>query len=63
MHPENDEEPLLVEAERLYGKMLENITNKVVISLSNDKSSVSSFPQKQPCEQNKNDAQVSATYS
>ena len=31
IQPENDEEPALVEAERLYEKMLENITNKVVI--------------------------------
>jgi len=32
--PENDEEPILVEAERLYEKMLENITNRAVTSLS-----------------------------
>ena len=30
IQPENDEEPILVEAERLYEKMLENITKKVV---------------------------------
>ena len=30
IQPENNEEPILVEAERLYEKMLENITNKVI---------------------------------
>ena len=39
IQPENDEEPALVEAERLYEKMLENITNKVVTSLSDNISS------------------------
>jgi len=34
IQPENDEEPILVEAERLYEKMLENITNRAVTSLS-----------------------------
>ena len=34
--PENDEEPALVEAERLYEKMLENITNEVVTKLSDN---------------------------
>ena len=52
IQPENDEEPALVEAERLYGKMLENITNKVVINLNENNSSISSFPQKESSEQN-----------
>ena len=43
---ENDDEPALVEAERLYEKMLDNITNKVVINLNENNSSISSFPQK-----------------
>ena len=50
--PENDEEPALVEAERLYEKMLENITNKVVINLNENNSSISSPPQKELSEQN-----------
>jgi hypothetical protein len=29
IQPENDEEPALIEADRLYEKMLENITNKI----------------------------------
>jgi hypothetical protein len=49
---ENDEEPALVEAERLYEKMLENITNKVVINLNENNSSISSFLQKESSEQN-----------
>ena len=52
MQPENDEEPALVEAEKLYEKMLENITNKVVINLNENNSSISSFPQKESSEQN-----------
>ncbi len=47
---ENGEEPILVEAERLYEKMLENITSKVVTSLSDNISSVLTFSQKN-CEQ------------
>ena len=43
IQPENDEEPILVEAERLYEKMLENITNKVVTNLSDNMSSTSPF--------------------
>ena len=42
--PENEEEePILVEAEQLYEKMLENITNKVVTNLSDNMSSTSPF--------------------
>ena len=52
IQPENDEEPALVEAERLYEKMLENITNKMVINLNENNSSISSFPQKESSEQN-----------
>jgi hypothetical protein len=47
IHPENDEEPALVEAERLYEKMLENITNKVIIGLSDNTSSMSGYAQKE----------------
>ena len=49
IHPENDEEPALVEAERLYEKMLENITNKVIIGLSDNTSSMSGYAQKELC--------------
>ena len=52
IQPENNEEPALVEAERLYEKMLDNITNKVVINLNENNSSISSFPQKESSEQN-----------
>jgi chromosome segregation ATPase len=56
IQPENDEEPILVEAEKLYEKMLENITNKVVNNLSDDISSVSSS------EQNSGDMLPSSDY-
>ena len=52
INPKNEEEPALVEAERLYEKMLENITNKVVTSLSDNISSMSSFALKEPSEPN-----------
>jgi hypothetical protein len=45
----------LVEAERLYEKMLENITNKLVTDLSDNISSMSSFALKEPSEQNLDD--------
>ena len=44
IQPEN-EEPALVEAERHYEKMIENITNKVVTDLSDSISSIPSFTQ------------------
>jgi hypothetical protein len=47
IQPENDEEPILVEAEQLYEKMLENLTNKVVTSLIDNISSVSTFGQQE----------------
>jgi hypothetical protein len=47
VQPGINEEPLLVEAEQLYEKMLESITNKVVTSLSDDISSVSTFAQQE----------------
>ena len=47
IQPENNEEPILVEAERLYEKMLENITNKIVTNLSDNISLMSSFAQKE----------------
>jgi hypothetical protein len=52
IQPENDEEPALVEAERLYEKMLENISNKAVTNLSDNISSMSSFALKKPSERN-----------
>ena len=52
INPKNEEEPALVEAERLYEKMLENITNKVVTSLSDNISSMSSFALNEPSEPN-----------
>lgn len=45
--PENNEEPLLVEAEQLYEKMLENITNKIVTSLSDNTSSAWTIAQQE----------------
>ena len=62
IQPENDEEPILVEAERLYEKMLENITNKVVTNLSDNISSMSSFAQKESSEQNSDDMRTSSDY-
>ena len=52
---ENDEEPILVEAERLYERMLEKITNKVVTNLSDNISSMPSSAQKESAEQNSDD--------
>ena len=60
IQPENDEEPALVEAEKLYEKMLENITNKVVINLNENNSSISSFPQKESSELNSDDMRTLA---
>lgn len=62
IQPENNEEPNLVEAERLYEKMLEKITNKVVTVLSDDIPSVSSFAQKESSELNSDDTRVSSDY-
>ncbi len=45
--PENNEEPLLVEADQLYEKMLENITNKIVTNLSDNMSYQPAFAQQQ----------------
>jgi predicted transcriptional regulator len=45
LQPENNEEPLLVEAEQLYEKMLESMTSKVVTSLTNNISSMPTFAQ------------------
>ena len=47
VEPESNEEPLLVEAEQLYKKILENITNKVVTNLSDNITSVSTFAQQE----------------
>ena len=60
IQPENDEEPLLIEAERLYEKMLGNITNKVVTTLSDNILSMSSFAQKESSEQNSDDIRTFA---
>ena len=62
MQPENDEEPALVEAERLYEKMLENITNKVVINLNENNLSISSSQQNESSEQNSDDMLKSSDY-
>ena len=52
VQPGNNEDPLLVEAENLYAKILENITNKAVTSLSdNIISSMSTFAQQELCEE------------
>jgi hypothetical protein len=59
INPENEEEPALVGAERLYKKIL-NITNKVVTSLNDNVSSMSSFVQKEPSEQNSDDIRTFA---
>ena len=58
INPENEEEPALVEAERLYEKMLENITNKLVTDLIDNISSMSSFALKEPSEQNLDDMEA-----
>jgi hypothetical protein len=58
----NDDDQVLVTAERLYEKMLENITNRVVTSLSDNISSVSAFVEKVPSEHNRDDGQMSAAY-
>ena len=55
IHPENDEEPALVEAERLYEKMLENIANKVVTKLSDNIPSMLASDQNESLEQNLDD--------
>jgi hypothetical protein len=39
----------LVEAEQLYEKMLESITNRVVVNLSDSGSPVSTFAQEELC--------------
>jgi hypothetical protein len=45
IYPENDEDLALIDAEQLYEKMAENITNKVVTYLSDNISSMSVFAQ------------------
>ena len=60
IQPENNEEPALVEAERLYEKMLENITSKVVTSLSNNISSTLPFALEESSELNSNDMRTLA---
>ena len=62
IQPENGKEPLLVEAERLYEKMLENITNKVITSPSDNISSTSPSAQKELSEQNSDDMRASSDY-
>ena len=63
IQPENGEEPILVEAERLYEKMLENITNKVVTNLSDNISSMLPFAQNESSEQNSDDVLMSSAAS
>jgi predicted transcriptional regulator len=60
IQPESGEEPILVEAEELYKKMLENITNKVVTNLSDNVIYTSSFAQKESSEQNSDDMRTFA---
>ena len=60
IQPENNEEPILVEAEGVYEKMLENFTNKVVTDLSDDISFMSSSTQKESSEQNSEDMRTFA---
>jgi hypothetical protein len=62
IQPENEEEPILVEAEKLYRKTLENITNKVVINLNENNLSISSFAQKELLEQNSDDMLMPSDY-
>jgi predicted transcriptional regulator len=45
MLPENGEEPLLIDAEQVYEKILENTTNELVTGLSDNISSASTFLQ------------------
>ncbi|MGH9979885.1 MAG: hypothetical protein ACRD8Z_29195 [Nitrososphaeraceae archaeon] len=47
INSDNYDEPIIVEAEQLYEKMLETITNKVVTSLSDNIISVSTFAQQE----------------
>ncbi len=63
IQPEADEELILIEAERLYEKMLENITNRVVTDLSDSISSLPSFTQKESSEQNSGNMLTSFLYS
>ena len=43
--------------------MLENITNKAVINLNENNSSISSFPQKESSEQNSDDMLMPSAFS
>lgn len=52
----------MVEAEQLYEKILENITNKVVKSLGDNISYQSAFAQKESSEQKIDDLQTSSAY-
>ena len=61
IQPENKDEPALVEAERLYEKMLENITNKGVTNLSDNTSPMSSFAQQESLGQNSDDMQTASS--
>ena len=62
IHPENDEDLILIDAEQLYEKMLENFTNKVVKSLSDNMSYQSEFTQKESSEQKSDESQTSSAY-
>ena len=61
VQPENDEEPVLVEAEQLYQKIVANITNGTVTNLSDNISSMSSVMQKESSEQNSDDMQTASS--
>jgi hypothetical protein len=51
LQPAKNEEPILVEAEQLYEKMLESITNNVVTNLSDNMSYQPAFVQQECCEE------------
>ncbi len=53
------EDRVIDEAEKLYSKTVENITNEVITSLGDNDSSISSFTQKEEYDRNKVDVQKS----
>lgn len=63
VQPESSEDPLLVEAELVCQKMLENISGKVITNLSENNLSISSFPQKESSEQNSGDMLMPSAFS
>jgi hypothetical protein len=49
VQPANNEEPLLVEAKQIYEKILESNTNKIVTTVIDNISPMSTFGQKELC--------------